>query len=469
MFIAIYVLCVVIFSNSYYVFGQNILATNTLTPIITSIEPLRVGSTEGGTRLIISGVNFVQGSMLASTLAVYVGGETCRIINYYTTMNRIICYTPQCVTVSCLSDDDWQGSTSSTLSVYLQTVETIVGVQTTYYYNGGMTPAVTKMSHCTRATSLSQIVGKLASDQLENFNVKIGSQFANLGEENEFNSESFNSWSRSSKLLYRPPVDMPAGFYNLSLTVLNDPYDSSRGAGLARMFPKQKSFLYNLDYSFDYNFDASLSGIPFSICLQPVITSISPNVGSIVGGTLVTVVGHGFLSTSTDMTVYIGGRICDVIDESDKRYVRNIHGLTETFQCITRPADDLEVLRRDQLVKSRVVTASQSHEEIAFQEYVFRDSSFLFTSPRTHGSPGWWMKLWDMGSYYSNQLTDSRVRLSGGIRQGLSLGFWYDFGSNWPTTAGYSSSGYQAHAFVADFAAVLTAPYTGTFLCSWYM
>jgi hypothetical protein len=288
-------------------------------------------------------------------------------------------------------------------------VETIVGVQTTYYYNGGMTPAVTKMSHCTRATSLSQIVGKLASDQLENFNVKIGSQFANLGEENEFNSESFNSWSRSSKLLYRPPVDMPAGFYNLSLTVLNDPYDSSRGAGLARMFPKQKSFLYNLDYSFDYNFDASLSGIPFSICLQPVITSISPNVGSIVGGTLVTVVGHGFLSTSTDMTVYIGGRICDVIDESDKRYVRNIHGLTETFQCITRPADDLEVLRRDQLVKSRVVTASQSHEEIAFQEYVFRDSSFLFSSPRTHGSPGWWMKLWDMGSYYSNQLIDISV------------------------------------------------------------
>jgi len=412
--------------------------------------------------LIISGDNFVQGNMLTSTLAVYVGGETCHIINYYTTMNSIICYTPKCVTVSCLSDDDWQGWTGSTLSVYLQTVETIVGVQTTYKYNGGMTPTVVKMSHFTRATSMSQIVGKLVSNKLENFNVKIGNQFANLGEENEFNSESFNSWSRSSQLLYRPPVDMSAGFYNLSLIVLNDPFDANYGAGLARMFPKQKSFLYNLDYSFDYNFDASLSGTPFSICLQPVITSISPNVGSIVGGTLVTVVGHGFLSTPTDMTVYIGGRICDVIDMTDKRYVQTIHGLTETFQCITRPVDDLEVLRRELLVKSRVVTTSSpSHAETAFQEYGFRDNSFLFTSHRTHGSPGWWMKLWDMGSYNGNRLTDSRVRISGGIRQGLSLGFWYDFGSNWPTTAGFSSGGYEAHAFVADFATVLTAPYTG--------
>ena len=450
-------LCAVIFSCSYHVLGQNILATRTLTPIITSITPLSVGSSEGGTRLIISGVNFIQGNMLASTLAVYVGGEVCQIINYYTTMNRIICNTPKCFTGSCLSDDDWQGWTSSTLSVYLQSVETIVGVQTTYYYNGGMTPAVTKMSHYTWATSLSQIVGRLASNELKNFNVKVGNQFANLGDENEFNAETFDSWSRSSQLLYRPPVDMSTGFYNLTFTVLNDPYNSGYGAGVARMFPKQKSFFYKLDYSYGYNFDASLSGTPYSICLFPTITSISPNMGSIVGGTIVTVVGHGFLSTPTDMTVYIGGRICDVIDTSDTRYIPNIHALTETFQCITRPVEDLESLRRDMLVKS----SPSSHAETAYHEYAFSDDSFLFASTRTHGSSGWWMKLWDLGSYFSNKLTDSNVRISGGIRQGLSLGFWYDFGSNWPSNADYNSGRYEAHSFVADFAAVLTAPFTG--------
>jgi len=445
-------------SHSYQLaFGQYVSeeVLRVFDPIISSVDPV-FGSTEGGSRVTISGANFIQGSALLNVLAVFIDEEACLIVSHYTTNNRVVCYTPRCFTWSCITDDDWQGFERVTLSVYMQIGKTIVGALSPYYYYGGATPAILKMSHYTWATSLSQVSGKLTSNKLEDFNIKIGDQFADLGFFNEINTEFYNPWSLSSQLRYRPPVDMSAGFYNLSLTVLNDP-NYGNGVGLARMFPKQKSFLYELDYSFNYNFDTTLSGTPFSICLQPVITNISPSRGSVAGGTIVTVVGHGFSGSHDDMTVYVGGRICDVIAVTDSRYVPNFHGVTETFQCITRPVDDLEVLRRDLLVKSRVVTASSpSYVETAFQEYGFRDYSFLFTSHRTHGSPGWWMKLWDMSSYNSNDLTDRNVRISGGIRQGLSLGFWFDFGSNWFNTMNYGST-----AFVADFATILTAPYSG--------
>jgi hypothetical protein len=75
-----------------------------------------------------------------------------------------------------------------------------------------------------------------------------------------------------------------------------------------------------------------------------------------------------------------------------------------------------------------------------------------------------------MWNYYDYQhvsntylLNDHNVRLSIGLRQGLSFGFYYSFGKNWPSLANYTSQSTDPLSFAADYYSVLLAPYTGIY------
>lgn len=439
---------------SFLCFINRTQATS-LAPIITSISPELTGSTEGQSTLTIIGTNFAPNGMFSSKV-VFVGGEICRIIGYYTTYEKIVCLTPKCVTSACLSDADWQGSEEVSVSVYISTVEGILGAFGTFYYNGGYTPSIYQMSHYAWGTSIGQIVGKLVSDKLEDFSVKIGNQFAYLGDSKDtINPINFDMWSRSSLLLYYPPKDMSAGYYNLSLNVQSSSSNAnSRGNGLARMFPIRniRSRLEYPDYSSSYNFDISMLGdVVFSVCLLPVITKVYPKQGSIAGGTVIVMEGHGFSQYNENMQVYAAGQLCDVINKTDARYIKSKLASTEILQCVTRPVNSLEYIR------STYLNASiDTNKSSTIKEYYFTKESLL-SSSRTYGSPGWWMKLWDSAS----ELTDENVRISGGIREDLLLSFWFKFGSNWPENIGYISHGNTLQSYRAEFRTILTAPFTG--------
>jgi len=75
------------------------------------------------------------------------------------------------------------------------------------------------------------------------------------------------------------------------------------------------------------------------------------------------------------------------------------------------------------------------------------------------------MKMWDMGSYRKNSYPDKDVRLSYGFKQGLSYGFSLNMDYyNWPTLTGYNaSSTSDSKQYVADYTAILVAPYTGVY------
>lgn len=257
------------------------------TPVISKVTP-NFGSTEGGTWVTITGANYNQQGLFTNR-AVFVGGQVCKEISYYTNNNQITCVVPQCVQPECQTNDaNWQGSVTVSLEVYIQGVEGIKSASSTFRYNGAYTPYVYMMSRYIRNGAYFFLQGRTSVSQLEDLSVKIGENFASLGEPGEINSGSLSMWSSSTNIYYRPPQDVTAGFYNISLTAQDDQSNGAQGSGNARMFAKQRPYS-SLDYYHRYNFDASWAGNVYSVSVQPVVNSVSPSKGSIAGGTELTV------------------------------------------------------------------------------------------------------------------------------------------------------------------------------------
>jgi hypothetical protein len=388
------------------------------------------GSAEGGTQIHIEGINFAAGvSSLESSRLVYIGDEQCKIIEYFTSDSRIVCITPKCYTPACLSSENWLGYDNVALSVYVQTVETILGTSSSFQYNGQYTPFITKMSHATWASSTSYVVGKSATGSPSEISIYLSDQYTDMGDDSELNPSSVYYWATNTQLYYRPPADLAAGFVNLTMTSQDDGIGSPQGTGLARMFPTRHNVNYSNDFTFTYNFDSSLAGTVYSVCLFPSVRSVSPRVGSLGGGTLLTILGSGFTHQLSLMTVYAGGVLCDVISST-----------FDTLTCKTRAVDQL---------------ANPSLNSLLFGQSAV---TFQANSSRAFGSPGCWVKMWTYGS--ANVGKDSYA-VQFPWRTGFYFSMYYEFGgSDWPTTA---STGMTTLRFVADISTILVAPYSGLY------
>lgn len=319
-----------------------------------------------------------------------------------------------------MSNENWNGRETLSLAVYVETVEGILGAMTTFTYAGDWTPFVSKMTHVTWATSTSFVVGRTSTSDPTDLTIKLGSNYADLGDLAELNPETYNSGSTTSTIYYHPPSDLSAGFLNLTLSSQDAQTNGKKGTGFARMFPARRPVDYAYDYTYTYNFDASLSGVPFSVCLLPVIASVSPAVGSLAGGTLVTIRGFGFTFESDQVTVYAGGQLCPVVSSD--------------LNVITCRTSSSPPFRVDELLNG---------------------DNFIANSTRDYGSSGVWVKLWSC-VYCSSIGNDHKTSLTFPWRSGLSLSLWYSFGSNWPQQAGTSTV-----VFTADIHTILTVPYSG--------
>ena len=220
---------------------------------------------------------------------------------------------------------------------------------------------------------------------------------------------------------------------NLTLTTQNTNSVSWMAAGLARMFPDRRVANYAYDYTYSYNFDASMAGIPFSICLLPVVSSVSPRIGGVAGGTVVTIRGSGFTTNSSRLVVYAAGERCDVISST-----------TTTIICTTRQAQAAVAANADNILNG---------------------DSFAVQSQRSYGSSGMWVKLWGCSSWVDLDIVqaycpivydDSLLSLSFPWRNGFYLSLWYMFGQNWRSNVGLANERYTA-----VISTILTVPYSG--------
>jgi hypothetical protein len=246
------------------------------------------------------------------------------------------------------------------------------------------------------------------------------------------------SYSKSAdELWYKPSVDMPAGYLNLTLVQQDDFDDDYKStSGYARMFEEDK---LNSDYYDDfYMFYSSLKGTPYSICVLPAIINVSPSAGSIAGGTNVLISGSGFSNDKNNLMVYVGGLPC-IVTESEITFIR----------CTTKPR--LNETTASAFMSAHLASSSSS-------------SPITLKSLRDFGSQGWWVKVWDRDDANNRNVgLENKTNIQFGWRQDMYFSMFNRYGGwDWASNVGFSAV--RDLYFVADAGAVFIAPYTGKYI-----
>jgi hypothetical protein len=402
------------------------LFTQLQPPIVADVSP-PFGGVEGGTQLTISGANFMSDSLFTETL-VYVGNGLCKIISHYSTSGRIICTTPKCESEACRSGNIWSGTSQVDIRIYVRGVEGVLTPQIPpkFYYYNYWTPAIYWLPSATWGSASTQIIVRSQNVDLSSIKVAFGEGYsADLGSDDELNSDALSGRSSEYTLYFRPPQDMPGGYLNLSLTAQDDFSHGSASTGRAFCFENGR----NVDGAFQrfYMYQSTLNGTVFNSAVYPTIFAVSPSIGSIAGGTIVTITGSGF--SSRFLEVLVGGFPCSVLTSS-----------VDTITCRTAP----------RIPHSDVVDAYANN----YLSSLMSDLQIAI-SPRNTGSPGWWVKMWDR---FASRLDDDTAILSFAWRQRFYFSMYNDYGNNWHTRLNLN---FPSMAYIQDAASVFTAPYAG--------
>jgi hypothetical protein len=317
--------------------------------------------------------------------------------------------------------------------VYVSSVEGIltpISTPTFTYYNA-WTPAVQWMHSSTWGTASSPLLVRSANVQLSSFDVLFDGLYrGDFGTNGDLNDDNLPGTFSSMLLHYRPPTDMSAGFYNFSLVVQDDFTHGSASTGTALMFEKDRP--NNGNYYRFYFFQSSLHGVSYSICLFPSISAVTPSLGSIAGGTIVTITGTGFSPNTEDFIAFVGGLPCVVISSS-----------WDTIQCQTSPKlTSTEII---ELHDSGILTSTLQNIPL---------------SPRDQGSPGWWFKVWDATDVWANKLEHNRINFEFGWRQKFFFSLYDFYGWDWYLSVP-SSLMYPSQVYAFDAGAIFTASYAG--------
>lgn len=427
--------------------AQNVLATRGIPPTISSITP-NFGSVEGGSWITLQGANFLQSGLFTNRF-VYVGTDKCTEIQYFTTDTSLTCVVPKCGLPQCLETATWTGSVKATVSFQVQTVEGLLTASGTFTYHGSWTPAIYKMSKYVRGGSLFHVEGAVRTPSVSDIDIKIGDHRADVGDPGEYNADTLSVWSSQQRVNYKAPEDMVAGYFNLTMTNQNDQSAGYRGTGTARMFPNQKAYP-TWRYPYGYNFDSTLTGRVFSVGLMPSIRSISPSVGSIAGGTRVTISGSGFSKSAENNVVYVAGRPCVILSSDHEEIV-----------CETTPGNVSDISEAISMSSvSNFTDVNMLPQEAPVPQYRYEAFG---NSTRQSGSPGWWVKMWSYSDYYYKRMTAANVDLEYAIKGEMANSLYYLVGADWTSKMGYSSDWAYTHSFAADHVTNLIAPISGNY------
>lgn len=423
-----------IFFTYPFIYVQGIF-TQQQTPIVASITP-PFGGINGGTQITLLGANFNSSSLFTETV-VYVGNDRCKVIQHYSTSSKLVCITPKCTTTTCNSGNIWTGTSTVDVRVYVSSVEGILTPTSTptFTYHNGWTPLIYWMHSCTWGTASMPLLVRSDNVELKSIDILFDNRYHGyLGSNGELNDEALPGTSSNLLLFYRPPEDMPSGFFNLSMVVQDDFSHGSASTGIASMFDRDR-FDNNFYHRF-YLFQTTLQGVSHSICLFPTISFVTPKIGSIGGGTRVSIKGTGFTTIPGDLVVYVGGLPC-IIESSN----------WDSIECRTSP----------KLLPSEVVTLVNSNTLIS----TLRDSS-ISMSPRNQGSPGWWFKVWDALDVWANKFEHDGINFEFGWRQKFYFSFYDFYGWNWYQTA-TADRMYQSAVYGFDAGSIFIAPYAGLY------
>ena len=254
---------------------QNTSATTIeIKPVIHDISPME-GSLEGGTDIVITGEGFKCPD--GDSIQVTIGDLPCNVTNY--TYTEIECETIAVDSERELNLSVWCGSPDKSALC-------ISGCS--YSYSIDHTPMVMSVSPSSYSGEMNiTIYGSGFAEQVEDNIVTVGGEHT-----------CSPIMATSSHIICSLPA-LPANTYELTLKVCNVSNNRCFGYALVNESASTITSIANL-------------------------TSVSPESGSLAGGTMLTILGSGFISEISAITVDIGGRRCEV------RYANY-----STIMCIT--------------------------------------------------------------------------------------------------------------------------------------
>jgi hypothetical protein len=171
-----------------------------------------------------------------------------------------------------------------------------------------------------------------------------------------------------SVVAFKPLFDAPARFINMSV-IINDNTISGT-SGLSRLFSVDGQSMNQYGYGDIYEYDSTLTGVVYSVSILPVISNISPNIGSLSGGSVLEITGSGFGLNQSAIIVYASGNPCNIISVNDA-----------VITCRTTEA----------FIDSN--KTSQIEEALIYQSHHENSPIIIANTTRGYGSTGAWIKM----------------------------------------------------------------------------
>ncbi|KAM9340526.1 fibrocystin-L-like [Symphorus nematophorus] len=243
--------------------------------IVSSFSPLS-GSVAGGTLLTVSGFGFSRNT------TVTVGSEQCTVVRASDT--ELKCRTP--------------AGTAGSQSITVMVGNMSQTASTSFTYDNNLTPQISGMNPHTTTVFGHRVL----TIQGLNLGGKDNDSMVLVG-----GKECVTVQWTGTNITCRLPV-LPPGLYKVDVQVGNNGY------------PQRSGVNATIEYILE-------------------IYSISPRVGSLLGGTRLTVSGSGFSNNTSDNKVSIGGAECEVKAASEKE-----------LQCVMQSEE-----------KTHIVTNQGSH------------------------------------------------------------------------------------------------------------
>lgn len=352
-----------------------------------------------------------------------IGGNPCKIQDDFTNDLSVTCITPQCTLPACLSSSSWSGISSVPLVLKLLSAQNSSEAYANFTYDGDSTSYIITMTHTAWATGTNFLQGSFQASSITNMQMNIGQNLAIIKANIKDSTDSY------SMLYYRPYSDVQNGFKNFTFSILQPSiYDYNfkdkriGAAGNAVLLP-DNALVSNKEFGFghSYNFISTITGVVYSLCILPVVSEVSPRMGSLGGGTMLTIRGHGFSKMLSETVIYAAGVPCDI--------------LSATYN----------------LIKCR--TRAYNTQPSIYNSLI-SNSSIPVTSNRGYASTGSWIKITLFDGISSTQL------LSVPYRRSMTMNFQQLLSST-PWNSSWASD--AAISITAEVSSLFIAPFTGNY------
>eukprot|EP01062_Namystynia_karyoxenos_P055443 TRINITY_DN4628_c0_g1_i1.p1 TRINITY_DN4628_c0_g1~~TRINITY_DN4628_c0_g1_i1.p1 ORF type:complete len:4446 (+),score=1210.10 TRINITY_DN4628_c0_g1_i1:73-13338(+) len=294
---------------------------------LLSLEPTEIGL-GGGVPLTVHGQGF-SGDQFMGANRVFVGGVECFADDAFTRENRLVC--PRAPPSSAAALSAQPLGSQAKYSDSTGTVEVnadgrwVRAGQLALQYKADSTPFLEGIEHAAVDGARIAFRGRLISRLPAEYRVEFGSEerfgefrvrCSVLDELHDQEIKDVAHEPNDQRAWHCQAKEQPAGFYNASVSIEPDLMTNEQGVGDSgsEVAPSQVGTALPAQPDIFDLFKMTPAGEPYVMAVHALVRSMSANVGSPAGGSVLVLSGSGFSPAGENATVVeVGGAPCHIV------------------------------------------------------------------------------------------------------------------------------------------------------------